>query len=136
MLAQNELVLAPDHGGVHALVVRQIFHQSIDMDASLVAEHPLADQALAPAHRFAGGRLDAGGQFREFAQIDTGFNAVQLAQTHHDFFQGGIAGPLAQAVDRGVQMRRTGDGSRQCVGSRQPQVVVGMHLDVQISRSA
>ena len=83
-------------------------------------------------------RRRVGDQFRErreAAQIDAGFDAIALTQAKHDFLQRRIAGALAEAVDRRIQMCRSGTRGRQCVGRCQTEVVVRVHFDVEIGRS-
>ena len=48
------------------------------------------------------------------------------AQGHHDLFEGGVAGPLAEAVDRDLHLAGAGLDRGQGVGRGQPQVVVAV----------
>ena len=132
MFAEHDAVFAPDQLWIETLIVVGMLEQAIDVDSGLMREHARADHALLPGYRT---RRRAGDQFRkhrEAAQIDTGFNAIALAQAKHDFLQRRIAGALAEAVDRRIQMRCPCTGRRQCVGYGQPEIVVRVHFDVEI----
>ena len=58
------------------------------------------------------------------------------AQRHHNFLERGVAGALAEAVDGGIDVRGPGQHRRHGVGGGHAEVVVGMHLDVEIDRTA
>jgi hypothetical protein len=45
-------------------------------------------------------------------------------QGHHQLLQGGVAGPLADSVDRDLRLARAGADGRERVGRGQPEVVV------------
>jgi hypothetical protein len=64
--------------------------------------------------------------------VDAAVDAVEVAQAHHDLFQRGVAGPLAEAVHRGVGMGGAGPEGGQGVGGGQAQVVVGVHFDADV----
>ena len=49
--------------------------------------------------------------------------------SHHNFFQRGIAGPLADAVDGAFHLPGAPDHGFQAIGHRQTQIVMAMHAD-------
>ena len=61
------------------------------------------------------------------AQVDV----AQELEGHDDLFEGGVAGALAEAVDRGVHVGRAGLDAGQGVGRGHAEVVVGVHLDLE-----
>ncbi|EAA20291.1 hypothetical protein [Plasmodium yoelii yoelii] len=132
MLAQHQTVLTAQILRIHALVVDEVLEQTVDMDAGLMGEHGLADDALVRGHRPAGGGRHQSGNLREMIDGDAGIDAIELVQSHHGFLDGRVTGPLPQSVDRGVHMARPGLHRHQGVGRRQAEVVVGVHLDFQI----
>ncbi len=61
--------------------------------------------------------------------LDTGVEGQAVAarlQRHDDLFQGGVAGPLAQAVDGALDLARPALHPGQGVGDGQAQVVVAV----------
>ena len=68
----------------------------------------------------------------ELRGIDVGGQPDQVAARpdgHHDLLQGGVASPLADAVDSALYLTGPGPDGRQAVGHRQAQVVVAVHSD-------
>ena len=59
------------------------------------------------------------------AEVDV----ADVLQGHDHLFQGGVAGPLAEAVDGGVHIQGPGLDAGQRVRRRHAEVVVGVHLD-------
>ena len=104
------------------------------MDAGLVGERAFADQTLVPGQRAVGGGGDPLRQRREARQIHLHLEAVQLAQTEHHLFQGGVASPLAQTIDRGVGVGGAAQRGGQGVGGGQSQIVVSVHFQFEIDR--
>jgi O-acetyl-ADP-ribose deacetylase (regulator of RNase III) len=49
------------------------------------------------------------------------------AHRHHDLFERGVAGALAEAVDRALDLARAGQHRGERVGHGQAEVVVAMH---------
>ena len=47
-------------------------------------------------------------------------------ERHHDFFQGRVAGPLSQTVNRALDLACTAFDCRQAIGHAQSQIVVAM----------
>ena len=54
---------------------------------------------------------------------------VPRAEGHHDFFERAVAGPLAEAVDRALDLAGAVLDGRQAVGHRQAEVVVAVNAD-------
>ena len=106
-----------------------MLEHTVLMDAGFVGEGVGADDGLVGLHREAG---DVGHQPRsrdDLSRVDIRRqlkNVAAGAHRHHDFFQRGVAGPLAQTVDGAFHLPRPGQHRRQRVGHRQPQVVMTM----------
>ena len=100
------------------------------MNAGFMGEGIRADNRLVRLHREAG---DAGNHFRgadDLRGVDPRVAAEHVlagAHRHHDFFQRGIARPLAQAVDRAFDLTRAGLDGGQGVGHGEAEIVMTMH---------
>ena len=53
-------------------------------------------------------------------------SALARVQQHHDLLERGVAGALADPVDRALDLARAGQQPGERVGDRQPQVVVAV----------
>jgi hypothetical protein len=65
-----------------------------------------------------------------WVRVDAGGAVVGVRaglERHDNFFHGGIASAFADAVDGHFGLTRPGLDSGQCVGGRQPQVIMAMH---------
>ena len=100
------------------------------VDARLVGEGVLADD------RFVGRELDAGdrGEQARSAEKLLRPDVVRAAETvgaraqrHDDLLEGRVAGALADAADRALDLARAGTDAGQRVGHAEPEVVVAMH---------
>jgi hypothetical protein len=97
-----------------------------------VGEGVLADD------RLVGLDLDSGDEAQELAGVidlvglDSGVALEELAsdlEGHDDLLHRGIPGPLADAVDRALDLAGAGSDRGQAVGHRETQVVVAMNAD-------
>ena len=71
-------------------------------------------------------------------RVDAGVVGQHVAarpDRHHDLFERGIAGPLADAVDGALDLPRAGRDAGQRVGDRQAEVVVAVDGEDQPCRS-
>ena len=69
---------------------------------------------------------------REQLGADAGLEAEHLAahlERHHDLLERGVAGALADAVDRALDLARPGLHGGERVRDREPEVVVAVHRD-------
>ena len=112
--------------------MRAFLEHAVLVDAGLVGEGVLADDRLVALHLDAGdvGHQPAGGH--EPLGVDARVGVVVVvprAQGHDDFFQRAVAGPLADAVDRALDLARAGLDGGQAVGHGQAQVVVAVDAD-------
>ncbi len=115
--------------GLHDLVGLGVLQHAILVDAALVGEGVLADDGLVELHRKAGDRRDIAAGAGDVPGVDAGLVGQPVgahAQRHHHFFQGRIAGPLADAVDRHLDLPRPALHARERIGDRQAQVVVAV----------
>src|SRR5208282_6149755 len=68
----------------------------------------------------------------ELARLDSSAYPVVVgagADAHDDFFQRGVAGPLANSVDRPLHLARTIANACQRIGYRETKVVVAVDAD-------
>ena len=95
----------------------------------LVRERVAPDDRLVRLHRVAGqARHEPRGpgdlpRHGAGVQADVGLARVQQ---HHDLLERGVAGALADAVDRALDLARAGQQPGERVGHRQAQVVVAV----------
>ena len=88
--------------GLHDLVVQLVLEHSVLVNAGGVSEGVAPDHRLVGLDRDAGVSRDQRAHLGEARRLDAGAQAEGLlprAQDHDDFFERGIAGPLADAVD-------------------------------------
>ncbi len=113
------------------VAARELVH-GVDVDAPLVREGGAADERRASAGTLVGDLID---EKREVAQLRQAFVA-QDAKAHFELEIGdagdqvAIAGPLAVAVDRPLDLRRARLDARQRVGDAEAAIV--MRMDAQL----
>ena len=97
----------------------------------LVGEDVGAHDALprGDGARRGGGHVLA--ELAEARRVQAEVDVAQVLERHHDLFEGGVAGALAEAVDGGVHVGRAGLDAGQGVGRGHAEVVVGVHLDLE-----
>ena len=103
------------------------------MDAGLVRERVAPDDRLVRLHLIAGEARDHPRGARELARVEAGVEAVLVApgpQEHHDLLQRAVAGPLADAVDRALDLPRAGEQPGVGVGDGHAQVVVAVDREL------
>ena len=113
----------------HDLVGARIFQDALLMDARRVRERVLADDRLVGLHRDAGDRRQQprGGGDLLCLHIRVDAKLVcALAQDHGDLFQSGVAGALADSVDRNFDLAGAVHDRRQRVRDREAQIVMAM----------
>ncbi len=133
VLAQHQLALAQADGArVHDLVGALVLEHAILMDAGLVGEGVGADDGLVGLHHHAGVAADHVAAAVDLLGDDVAIDLVHLmagVEGHGDLFQAGVAGPLADAVDRHLDLARAVLDAGQRVGRGQTQVVVAVARD-------
>jgi hypothetical protein len=93
-----------------------VLEHAILMDARFVGEGVGTHHCLVRLHRIAGDLRHQLGGRHDLGGIDPRFDREDIrtrAHRHDDFFERGIAGPLAQAVDRALDLARTGQHGSQ-----------------------
>src|SRR5581483_7274023 len=133
VLAQHDTVgFHADRLGRHDFVGDPVLEYAVLMDARLVREGVLADDGLVRLHQHArdvGERLAGTEQLFSYDAVLEGHQILAHAHRHDDLFERGVAGALADAVDRAFDLPRPGGHGRQRVRGGQPQIVVAMHAD-------
>ena len=133
MLAQDQLVPRGAHGlGRNDLIGGGVLDHSVLVNARFMGECVPAHDRLVRLHVHAGdfrqelaGREQLLGNHRRFIRI------VLRPDPHHHYqlFQGGISGPLADAVDGAFHLPRTGLDGCQRVCHGQSQIIVAVNRD-------
>ena len=97
------------------------------MDAGLVGEGVLADNRLVRLHGVAAEARDEAAGPGDLRRLDAGPEAVvrvARAQRHHDLLERRVAGPLADTVDRDLNLARACLHAGQRVRGRETEIVV------------
>ena len=116
--------------GLHDLVGLDVLDHAVLVDAALVLEGVAADDRLVVLHGEVGHRRDQPRGPHQHLGIDAGRVGQHVAarlDRHDDLFERGVAGPLADAVDRAFDLARAGPDTGQGVGDGHAEVVVAMH---------
>ena len=128
MLAEHDLrARRADVLGVHNLVRAAILEHPVLVDARLVGKGVLADNRLVPRHHQAGDVREFAAGRHEELRLDAGRDAVNIgarSQGHDDFFERRVAGPLADPVDRHLDLPGAGANAGEAVRDGQTQIVV------------
>ena len=131
VLAEDDLAAGlADAPCVDDLVGRALGQHAVLVDARLVGERVATHDRLVVLDRVAGEPRDQPAGAGELLSAHTRLEPRELVGTgldrHHDFLEGGVAGPLAQSVDAHLDLPRPRLHARQRVGHRQPEVVVAV----------
>ena len=113
----------------HDLVGLGILEHAVLVNAGLVGKGVLADDGLVVLDRKAGDGRDIPAGAGDVLGLDARLEEQPVAahlQGHDDFLEGGIAGPLAHAVDRDLDLPGAALHAGQAVGDGQAQVVVAV----------
>ena len=118
--------------GPHDLVRPPILQHAVLMNPGLVRERVPADDGLVGLNTLSGefGEQLAGGE--ELLRLDAGGHRHQVRsdlRDHDDFFERGVAGALADAVDRALDLPHARANRRQRVRDREPEVIVTMRAE-------
>ena len=133
VLAEHEAGLGEPHRlGGHYLVGVGALEHPVLVDAGLVGEGVAPDDRLVGLDGEARYRRDQARGPRYRARAHARAKAVVVgarAQGHHDLLEGAVARPLADAVDRALDLARARRDGGQRVGDREAEVVVAVHRD-------
>ena len=138
VLAEHERVrLEADRRGVHDLVGRALLQHAVLVDARLVRERVAAHDRLVRLHLVAGEARHHPARARDLARVHAGPEPVRgLAhvEQHHDLLERGVAGALADPVDRALHLAAAGPHAGERVGHRHAEVVVAVHRGGDVRR--
>ena len=133
VLTQHQAGLGcADHFGAHNFVGLLVLEHAVLVDAGFVGEGIGADNGFVGLDGDAGVIADQFTDAGQLGGIDACRQVVEGAagmQRHDHFFQGGVAGALADAVDGDFLPGAPGMDASQGVGGGQTQVVVAVHRD-------
>ena len=136
MLADHDLMRAPEHARIEGFIGARILEQPIDVNAGFMGEDMFADDGLVERDRSPRRRGDERRDVTQFSKHDAGFIFVELTRRHGDFFERRIAGALAEPDHGDRRMRRARPNARQCVGGGETQIVVTVDFDFKVARRA
>src|ERR1041385_566755 len=134
VLGQRQFGHAPaDVARVHDLVSLALFQNAVLVNAAAVGEGVQAHDGLAALHDQPAHAGDELGRLHNLPRIHI---AVHLAQEvaagldgHDVFFEGGVAGAFADAIDGALDLAGAGADGGQGVGHGEAEIVVAMHAD-------
>ena len=131
MFAQHQRGLIDAHiFRAHDLIGGLMFQHPILMDARFVCEGICADNGLVRLDDNAGVIADEFADAADLFGVDSRFqteDGMAGVQGHDHFFQRGIAGPFADAVDRYFGLTRACTNARQRVGGGHAQIIVAVN---------
>ncbi|MHC2538097.1 hypothetical protein ACVJMY_007666 [Bradyrhizobium diazoefficiens] len=96
-----------------------------------------ADDGLVVLHRKRGRRrhhLRGAGELRGVDLVPVGEFVVAHVDRHHDLFERGVAGALADAVDGALDLARTADDPGQRIGNGHAEIVMAMDREHRLVR--
>src|SRR5918998_1673606 len=130
VLAQKDVgALEADVLFRHDLEGAPVLEHPVLVDARLVQESVPANDRLVRRHLVAGHVRDQAARVGELLCIDTDLDAVEVparGERHHHLLEGGVPGPLAEAVHGDLDLARPDLDAGQGVGDRHPEVVVAV----------
>ena len=131
VLAENELGLArPDRLGTHDLVRECVLQHAVLMDTRLVGERVGPHDRLVSLDHHAGHLADQPAGPEDLLGLDAGPNAAQGLGSglngHHRLLQGGITGPLTQAIDGAFNLTCTTANCCEAVRNGHAEVVMAV----------
>ena len=126
VLAHDDAPFLAHYLGPHRLVGRRLAEYAVDVYPGLVRERVLAHYRLVRLDLYARQLGHEPRHERELARVDGRRDVVERLECHHDLFERGVPGPLAQAVHRDMDLLRPSPDSGKGVGDRQAEVVVAV----------
>ena len=129
VLAERQRHRQAELARVDDLVGRDVLEQPVLVDAGLVRERVRADDRLVRRHRVVREPLDEARGRADLRDVDVRVRLQGIAahaHRHHDLLERGVAGALADAVHRALELLHAGVERCQRVGDREPEVVVAV----------
>ena len=128
VLAEHEArAVGADGFGSHDLVGRTMLEHPVLMNARFVGKCIRADDRLVRRYRDTGASRDEPRARHELSSLDlrvAGEERASRGKCHHDFLERCIPRPFAEAVDRTLDLSRTGANAGERVGNGKSEVVV------------
>ncbi len=133
-LADRQLAARqPDRLRGHDLVGQRVLDHAVLVDPGLVGERVAADDRLVRLDREPGQVADQAAGRRDLLGLDARAGLPELRRPrpegHDDLFERRVAGPLAEAVDRHLDLAGAGLDRGERVGRGKPEVVVAVDAD-------
>ena len=132
-LAQHQGVSGDAHPfRLHDFVGGAVFQHAVLVDARCVAESVFPNDGLVGLNGHAGDAADHAAGPVDLSGVGVDRNPEMVLpgiQSHDDFFQRGVAGPLADSVDAALHLAGAELDCDKAVGHGQTQVVVAMDAD-------
>ncbi len=113
VFGERQFRFAPtDVARIHDLVGLTMLEDSILMDAGTVSKSVLANDRLAASHHQAAHATNQARRFHDLAGVHFGVKVFEVIgprlDRHHDFFDSGVTGAFADAVDGSLDLARAG----------------------------
>src|SRR6185295_2798545 len=138
VLAEHQAGGGADVLRAHDLVGAPILEHAVLVDAGLVREGVAADDRLVRLHAFTGQRGQQLTGAEDLARVDAVGERQPIAahvDRHHDFLERGVAGALADAVDRALDLPRARADRRQRVGDGEAEIVMAVRAEGDLVRA-
>ena len=138
-LADRQLAAGqPDRLRGHDLVGQRVLDHAVLVDARLVGERVAADDRLVGLDREPGQVADQPRRRRVICSVWTPLTELgelgrPRPEGHDDLLERRVAGPLAEAVDRDLDLARAGLDRGERVRRREPEVVVAVDADRRVA---
>ena len=133
MLAHDQRGLLHSHAlRPHDLVGLRMLEHAVLVDAGFVRERVAADDCLVVLHRERGRRRNQLRGAGEQRAVDVGpvrQHVVAHLHRHHDLFERGVAGALADTVDGALDLADAGAHAGERVRHRHAEIVVAMRRE-------
>ena len=133
VFAPREFAGATDFFGAHDFVGGPVLDHAVLVNAGLVGERVVADDGFVALHHHAGQVRDEPAGRINLTRIDAGRVTAKCVlaglERHDGLFERGVAGALAEAVDRALDLPGAVHDGGQRVGDSEAEIVVAMHAD-------
>ena len=113
----------------HDFISLAVLQHAVLVNAAFMRKGILADNRLIVLNRKPGNGRDIAAGAGDMGRVDRGLIRQAISphlERHDDFFQRGITGPLAQAIDGAFDLARTALDACQAIGHGQAQIIMAM----------
>ena len=136
LLAQRELVVPADQLGIDGSKAARDLEHSLDVDPRLVREDFVSDERLVVCDGESSDPSHEGREPWESRHVDSSGNPEHELERGNDLVKRGNAGPISQSVHGHMNLRRARLDASKHVRLRKPEIVVHVHLEIEIDGAA